>query len=185
MNRTALNLVLMVAFVAGVWLLWRLRGDEEVVATPVQRSDYVLRDFELIALDEEGAESFTAQGPYLQRDVGGESLSMVQPRFTFPAAGGDGSWNARADNAWVSPGATEVHLLHDVSIVGPAGSSGTPLRVDTERLLVLPDEDALRSDHRVTITQGDSILAGTGLRGDMKAKRFELLDQVNARYVPR
>ena len=46
-----------------------------------------------------------------------------------------------------------------------------------------PDE--LRSEDRVTVTQGDSILAGTGLRADMKAKRFQLLNQVTARYVPR
>ena len=129
MNRTALNLLLLglaVALVSAA--LWQLRARPvAAVATP-DRSDYVLRDFELVTLNDQGRESFTVRGPYLQRDVTG---------------------------------------------------------LQTERLVVLPDTEQARSNHRVTVTQGDSILAGTGLRADLKAKRFELLNQVKGRYVPR
>lgn len=185
MSRTGLNTVLLVSalVLSGVavwqWSLRRVPAPE-----PPQRSDYVLRDYELTTLDSEGHESFTVVGPYLQRDVGGKSLSLVQPRFSFPDSD-EGRWQARSDSAWVSPGADEVHLLDQVRLVGPPTPAGLRTRFETDRLTVLPDAEQARTDERVTVTQGDSILAGTGLRADMKAKRFQLLNDVKGRYAPR
>lgn len=185
MNRVLLNLVLLVAATALVSLaVWQLRtGPSAPVAAP-DRSEYVLRDFELTTLDDAGAESFTVRGPYLQRDVGGRSLSIVRPRFSFPHEEG-GRWVATSEAAWVSPGADEVHLLRSVRVASPPSATGVVGTLETESLVVLPDADQARSDRRVTVTQGDSILAGTGLRADLKAKRFELLNEVKGRYVPR
>jgi lipopolysaccharide export system protein LptC len=185
MNRTTLNLALFVlASVLGAIALWQLRREEAPPAVAPDRSDYVLRDFELVTLDDAGQESFTVRGPYLQRDVAGRSLSLVRPRFSFPHEDG-GRWNTRSEAAWVSPGADEVHLLRSVVMLGPPTATGERNRLQTARLVVLPDAEQARTDHRVTVTQGDSILAGTGLRADLKAKRIELLKQVEGRYDPR
>jgi lipopolysaccharide export system protein LptC len=185
MNRAALNLVLLVTATLLVSLaLWQLRTREEPPPAPSDRSDYVLRDFELVTLGDDGREAFTVRGPYLQRDVGGKSLSLVKPRFSFPHESG-GRWNASSDAAWVSPGADEVHLLRNVTMLGPPTAAGLRNRLETARLVVLPDTEQARTASRVTVTQGDSILAGTGLRADLQAKRFELLKKVTGRYVPR
>jgi lipopolysaccharide export system protein LptC len=185
MSRGALNVVLLVLAVvlvgAAVWQ-WR---QQQVPPTPApQRSDYVLRDFEMTAMDSLGRESFTVRGPYLQRDVAGRSISLVQPRFSFPDAGG-GRWDARSDAAWVSPDADMVKLLDQVRMVGPPSPAGISTRLETERLTVFPDRNEATSERRVTVTQGDSILSGTGLRADMQAKRFQLLSDVKGRYAPR
>lgn len=186
MSRTGLNAALLVSALVlsgiAVWQ-WSLRRQPE--PEPAQRSDYILRDYELTSLDDQGHESFTVVGPYLQRDVGGKSLSLVQPRFSFPDSGGEGRWQARSDSAWVSPGADEVHLLDAVRMVGPPSPTGQRTRFGTDRLVVLPDAEQARTDDRVTVTQGDSILTGDGLRADMKAKRFQLLNDVKGRYAPR
>lgn len=185
MNRSGLNAVLMVsALVLGSLAIWQWRLRQVPPQEPPQRSDYVLHDYELTTLNDTGAESFTVIGPYLQRDVGGKSLSLVQPRFSFPGSDG-GRWQARSDSAWVSPGADEVHLLDKVLMVGPPSPAGLRTRFATERLTVLPDAEQARTEERVTVTQGDSILAGTGLRADMQAKRFQLLNDVKGRYAPR
>ena len=186
MNRAALNIVLLllaIVLVGVAYWQWQLRQVPPVEAP--QRSDYILRDFELTTLGEDGQESFTVRGPYLQRDVGGKSISLVQPRFSFPDADGVGRWNARSDAAWVSPKADQVHLMRKVEMVGPATDDTPGTRFDTERLVVFPDTDRATSDQRVTVTQPDSILAGTGLRVDMQAKRFQLLNDVKGRYAPR
>jgi lipopolysaccharide export system protein LptC len=184
MNRAWLNLALAVAFVAGVMLLWHFSEEPPARKASVQRSDYVLRDFELITLDDEGHESFTVRGPYLQRDVAGKSISLLQPRFSFPAADGSGRWRARADRAWVNEGADEVHLIDKVRMAGPASPGGLVTRFASDRLVVLPDTEEARSDGQVTVTQGASILTGNALRVDMKAKRFQLQNQ-KGRYAPR
>jgi lipopolysaccharide export system protein LptC len=185
MTRRGLNVALaLLAVVLGSLAVWQWRLRQVPPVEPPQRSDYILRDFELTTLNKEGRESFTVVGPYLQRDVGGRSLSLVQPRFSFPDRDA-GRWQARSDTAWVSPGADEVHLLDRVQMVGPPGETGLSTRFETEKLVVLPDVDQARTDDRVTVTQGDSILAGTGLRADMKAKRFQLQNDVKGRYAPR
>jgi len=185
MTRTSLNTVLAVtALVLGglaAWQ-WQLRQVPEV--EPPQRSDYILRSFELTTLGSDGEESFTVRGPYLQRDVGGRSLSLVQPRFAFPSSDG-GRWQARSDAAWVSPGADEVHLMDNVEMVGPPSPAGLRTRFNTERLTVFPDIDQARTAERVTLTQGDDILTATGLDVDMQDKRFQLLNDVKGRYAPR
>lgn len=185
MTRRGLNIALaLLAVTLGSLAVWQWRLRQVPPVEPPQRSDYILRDFELTTLDKDGKESFTVVGPYLQRDVGGRSLSLVQPRFSFPDRDA-GRWQARSDTAWVSPGADEVHLLDRVRMVGPPGETGLSTRFETEKLVVLPDVDQARTDDRVTVTQGDSILAGTGLRADMKAKRFQLQNDVKGRYAPR
>jgi lipopolysaccharide export system protein LptC len=184
-SRATLNLVLLgLALVLVSLALWQFRSRGQAPVAAPDRSDYVLRDFELVTLNDQGKESFTVRGPYLQRDIGGRSLSLVKPRFSFPHQDG-GRWNARSEAAWVSPGADEVHLLRAVRMVGPPSESGVANTLETARLVVLPDTEQARTDRRVTVTQGASILEGTGLRADLKAKRFELLNQVKGRYVPR
>ena len=186
MSRSVLNgilLVLAMALVAIAWWQWQLRQVPPVEVP--QRSDYILREFELTTLGEDGAESFTVRGPYLQRDVGGKSISLVQPRFSFPDAEGTGRWQARSDVAWVSPKADQVHLMRKVEMVGPPTAAGIISRVDTERLVVFPKTSRATSDERVTVTQGGSILNGTGLRVDMQAKRVQLLNEVKVRHAPR
>ncbi len=186
MSRAALNallLVLALTLVGVAYWQWLLRQVPPVEVP--QRSDYILRDFELTTLGADGAEAFTVRGPYLQRDVGGRSISLVQPRFSFPDADGVGRWQARSDVAWVSPKADQVHLMRKVEMLGPPSPAGISTRFDTERLVVFPDADRATSEQRVTVTQGSSILTGIGLRADMQAKRVQLLNEVKVRHAPR
>lgn len=185
MTRTHLNAFLLVSAIVLVSLaVWQWSQRPGPPPPAPQRSDYVLRDYELTTLDKEGRESFTVRGPYLQRDVGGKSLSLVEPRFSFPSSQG-GRWNARSEAAWVSPGADQVHLLRQVEMVGPPSEAGLRVRFATERLRVLPDVDRADTAGPVTVTHGDSILVGTGLDVDMTAKRFQLLNDVKGHYAPR
>ena len=185
MSRPPLNGVLLVSAIVLVSLaVWQWSQRPGPPPPAPQRSDYVLRDYELTTLDKEGRESFTVRGPYLQRDVGGKSLSLVEPRFSFPASQG-GRWNARSEAAWVSPGADQVHLLRQVEMVGPPSEAGLRVRFATERLRVLPEVDRADTAGQVTVTHGDSILVGTGLDVDMTAKRFQLLNDVKGHYAPR
>lgn len=184
MNRRVANPVLLVlALGLGALAVWQWQKRQAPPVEPPQRSDYVLRDYELITLDEAGREAFTVTGPHLERDPTGKFLTLEQPRFSFP--GDQGRWQARSDSAWVGPKADEVRLLSAVEMVGPADPAGLRTRFSTDRLFIFPDAQRAETADRVTVTHGDSILAGTGLRVDMSAKRFTLLDDVKGRYAPR
>lgn len=180
MNRRVLNPVLLVLAIGlGAYATWQWQRGRVPPPEPPARSDYVLRDFELTALNEKGTQAFTVSAPLLERDPAGKSLDIDQPRFTFPSA--TGPWQARADSAWVGPKAAEVKLEGGVAFTGPAQASGLRTRFETPTLSVFPDEQRAATDDRVTIRQGDSTYAGTGLRVDMTAKRFQLLQDSRGR----
>ena len=184
MSRRALNAwLLLLAIGLGSYAAWQWQRNRVPPAEPAQRSDYILRDFELTALGKDGLEAFTVTAPHLERDPAGKSLTLQQPRFGFPSR--EGRWNARADSAWVSPGAEEVRLIDGVSLVGPAERSGLRTRFNTPLLSVFPDTGRASTDERVNITQGESRYAGTGLRVEMDTKRFQLLNDVKGHYAPR
>ena len=92
-------------------LLWQLRdpGDDDQLLGP-PRSDYLLIDYELIALDAAGRESFSARGPLLARHPQLGSLDLGQPLFEFPDQNG-GRWTARAEAAWVDGDGEELRLM--------------------------------------------------------------------------
>lgn len=82
--RAALTLVLLVAAVLSGWSVWRHRERPPEPAGTAGRPDYVLHDFELVALDDEGRESFTLRAPTMLRNPGERSMEMATPVFLLP-----------------------------------------------------------------------------------------------------
>jgi lipopolysaccharide export system protein LptC len=164
--------------------LWQLRAREPAPGNAGARSDYVLHDFDLVSLDAEGRESFSVSAPYLERDPGGRSLSLRKPSFSFPDRQ-QGRWTATSDKAWVAEKGVEVRLIEQVRFTGPPTALGERTRFATEHLRVFPKQDLATSADPVTISRSDSILAGTGLRADMKSHRVQLLANVKGSYAPR
>jgi len=148
------------------------------------RSDYILVNFELTNRNEKGQEPYSVAAPHLERDPGGKSLTIREPKFSFPDRK-EGRWLASANQAWVADKGVEVRLNEKVEFIGPPAPSGERTRFSTAHLQVFPKQDLALSDDSVTITRADSILQGVGLRADMKAHRVQLLSNVKGRYAPR
>ncbi|KAF1684848.1 LPS export ABC transporter periplasmic protein LptC [Pseudoxanthomonas broegbernensis] len=179
--RTGLGLALLVAAIVSGWSAWRMRDRSAPAAAQAQRSDYVLRDFELVALGKDGAESLRLRAPQLQRSRDDESLDIDAPVFLIPAA--QGPWRVRADRGWVSPDGDLARLEGDVSgHSDPA--EGPPTTFRTTRLELLPDQDLVRTGAPVTLTRPGIMQTGTGLEANLKTRQYRLLSQVRTRYEP-
>lgn len=183
-KRGVLILVLLGLALVTSTLVWKLRPQARPVPAEEARSDYTLENFELVTLDEDGKESFSVRAPHLERDPQGKSLTITLPNFSFPGTAG-GRWTATAGTAWVGPKGEKVRLLRDVDMIGPVGPLGARTRMQTAELEILPKQDTASSPAVVTISRGDSILKGTGLKADLKTHRVELLADVKGRYAPR
>lgn len=174
-------ILFLVATITG-WMLWQLRErDEPPPLYGPPRSDYTLVEYELVALDEAGAESFRVNGPMLARHPFLGTLDVEQPRFLFPDSSGN-PWNARAARAFVTAKGEEVRLSGGVEFDGPP-ENGRRIELRTRQLTVLPKTRELVSDVAVTITGPGSILRGQSLRADLNARRFQLSD-VTGHYAP-
>lgn len=176
--------LLLVAAAASSWMLWQMYKREPVATLyGPPRSDYTLSDFDLIALDDEGKESFRVTGPMLARHPYLGTLDIEEPRFRFPDRDG-AAWHARSERAWAAADGKELRLIGDVAFDGPPEDANGPVALRTPHLNIFPDVREVRTDAPVDITSPGATLRGRGLHADLDARRFQLLSEVRADYAP-
>jgi lipopolysaccharide export system protein LptC len=180
--RGTLTVVLLLAALVTGWSAWRQRADDVVVQADSTRSDYVLRDFELVSLDKQGKEAFTLRAPEMARNPKDETMSLQTPLFLLPDKDGH-YWNVRAMTGWVSARHDELRLRGDVH-AKTAPESGREMWINTEQLNVFPETEVATSAVPVTITQPGITMTGTGLRADLASKNVKFNSKVKTRYVP-
>lgn len=177
-------LLFLLALATG-WMLWRMwQPEPDVVLVGPPRSDYFLLDFELVALDKQGKESFHAVGPRLSRHPYLESITVESPRFSFPDPQG-GQWTAQANEAWVDGDGDQLRLTGNVSFDGPPESRQGAVSMRTQELSVFPETRTVTSPVQVTVTMPGSILRGYGLQADLATRRLVLLSEIEGHYEPR
>lgn len=183
--RAVVTLLLLAGALASGYAVWNQGRQDTRVDGPAARSDYVLEDFQLIALDGKGQESFTLRAPKLERDPDAETMDIATPVFLIPAREGSSSdaWEVRSRTAWVSADGNELRLRGDV-VGKSAGRAGPATTMRTDELNVFPDTKRATSPRKVVITRPGSILSGRGLQLDLASKRYSFKSEVRHRYVP-
>lgn len=176
-------LLLAAAAVSG-WAVWNQRSRDHALAAPHGRADYVLEDFELVALDEQGKESFTLRAPRLARDPGAKTLDITTPLFLIPPrAGSQGEpWEVRSKTGWVSAKGEELRLRGDVKTISVGAAQ--PFTLTSEEMNVFPKTRRASSAAQVTITRPGSILRGRGLEVSLASMQYTLQSEVHTTYVP-
>ncbi|GAB2522973.1 LPS export ABC transporter periplasmic protein LptC [Lysobacter humi (ex Lee et al. 2017)] len=179
--RVVLTLALVLAAAATGWSVWRQRTP---APAPVQggRADYVLEDFELVALDAEGRESFTLRAPRLARDPAVRTLDIATPLFVIPPRAGSTAspWEIRSRTGWVSAEADEIRLRGDV-VATSTNESGAPMRMQTQQLNVFPETKRANSPVAVSIRQPGFTIDGRSMTARLDTKHV-LLKNIKARY---
>ena len=181
--RLWLGLALLAAAVVSGWSAWKHHKDNAAAEAPRLRPDYVMRDFEMISLDDQGQEAVTLKAPLMQRNPSDQTWAISMPLFLLPDPKGQ-PWELRAQSGWVSAKGEELRLKDNVVGTSPTGAA-TPTEFKTTHLNVFPRQNLARTDAAVTITQPGSILSGTGFETNTKTKRYALKSQVHSRYVPK
>ena len=181
--RMVLGLVLLVSAVLSGWSAWKQRDVPEPETSAVERSDYLMRDFEMISLDDEGKESLTLRAPEMQRDPDDQTFTIATPLFLLPDSDGR-HWEMRAASGWVSPKGDELRLSGDVKGTSPK-EAAVPSTFETQRLNVFPRKNLASTDAAVTITRPGSILSGVGFETNTKTKQDTFKSQVKTRYEPK
>lgn len=181
--RLGLGFVLLVIVIFTGWSAWKHRSGNAAAEAPRLRPDYVMRDFEMVSLDDKGQEAMTLKAPLMQRSPTDQTYLITTPLFLLPDPEGQ-PWELRAQSGWVSAKGEELRLRGGVVGNSPAGAKA-PTEFKTSSLNVFPNKNLARTDETVTITQPGSILSGTGFETNTKTKQYALKSQVRSRYVPK
>lgn len=180
--RLSLGLVLLVAAIFSGWSAWKQRARPEAAAGGPDRSDYVMHDFEIVALDKQGKEAVTLRAPEMHRNPD-ESLSISTPLFLLPDSEGK-YWQMRAKHGWMSSDHSRLRLRTNVRGTSPTDVP-PPTMFRTQRLDIYPDKNLATTDLAVTITRPGSILSGVGFETHLKNKTYEFKSQVKSVYAPK
>ena len=136
-GRVGATLLLLVAALVSGWALWRQSGSDLPVVAGNGRPDYVLHDFELVALDDQGQESFTLRAPSMLRNPDERSMRMATPVFLLPDRH-DRYWRVSSRDGWISPDGDELRLVGDVQVASPPGER--KVGMNTYKILVAVHE---------------------------------------------
>lgn len=180
--RLGLGLLLLAAALSSGWSAWKHRDVPEAAPVTAVRSDYLMRDFEMISLDDEGKESVTLRAPEMQRDPRDQTFTIETPLFLLPDSEGN-RWQMRARTAWVSAKGDEIRLRGQVEGRSPLQEE-VPTTFDTDRLNVFPRRHLATTDSKVTVTRPGSILTGVGFEADTQTRQYTFKLQVKSRYEP-
>jgi lipopolysaccharide export system protein LptC len=90
----------------------------------------------------------------------------------------------RAERAHVNSDNSEVHMHNNVHMDRPASPANEPLHISSDYILVLPDDDVMKTDKQVVITSGQSTLTGVGMFANNATREFKLMNSVHGTYQP-
>ncbi|WDI92582.1 LPS export ABC transporter periplasmic protein LptC [Xanthomonas campestris] len=182
--RTTLGAVLLAAAIISGWSAWQQRARPVAAAVDDSKADYVLRDFELIALDKEsGKESTTLRAPEMHRNRADQTSEITTPVFLLPD-NANNPWTLRSKTGWISPKGDEMRLRGDVAGDSPTTGNTPPTTFRTESLDVFPQQNLAKTAAPVTMRRPGIMQSGVGFEADLKTRQYKLLSQVKTRYEP-
>jgi lipopolysaccharide export system protein LptC len=135
--------------------------------------DFMVDNFTVRRYNLSGNIQYVLTAPRMLHYTDDDSTEVGSPKMTY--YNDDRRTRVTAGKAWLSKEGKEIRLFDDVVLVREAMPDSAELVVTTGELLVYPDDDIARSNQPVTITQGGSILTGSGLETDNRSHVFKLL----------
>lgn len=182
--RAWLTLALGVAAVLAGLAIWRENSHLKTRGPAEYRPDYVLSDFTMVSLNQQGEEALTLSAPQLRRNPDTRAMDIDQPTFLFPDRN-NRRWRATAKTAWVSAKGEEVKLRGDAVIDSPAGDANQG-RITSPTLDVFTEKGKERATTQdaVVITKPGTIIRGRGLDADFNQDRVVLHNEVRIQYDP-
>ncbi|HTH93680.1 MAG TPA: LPS export ABC transporter periplasmic protein LptC [Rhodocyclaceae bacterium] len=169
-NSTALFPIVILLMLAGLTFWLQRASQVDNTADPNARHDpdYMIDNFTVQRFDQQGSLYQTLVAQHMQHYPDDDSSDVTAPHMTYL---GPRQTDVTADRANVDSGGKTIVLYDNVRVVHAGATAKDPAtQIDTSKMTVFPDDEIARSDVPVTITQGKSVLHGTGLEANNKTQ---------------
>jgi lipopolysaccharide export system protein LptC len=168
-KRTAHRWRLLALMLAGLffafgsfWLAQVMRSDDVRTVNVGDDPDYIIDNFSFVRMSETGQPRYVISGERLTHRPANntsvidkpvvQSMTVDHPRMTITA-----------NTANVNQDQNQIDLTGNVDISRPGGKATQPMRVRTEALTLLPDEDIAKTDKPIQMKLGASSVTGVGM----------------------
>jgi lipopolysaccharide export system protein LptC len=187
-RRRLLAVMLTGAFIAfgSFWLVQMVNRDASLsqVGGPLNEPDYIVENFSFVRMDETGKPRYVVSGRRLAHLPVGDVSQIDQPVMQSMAPA-RARMTIHANEARIRHADDQVDLIGNVDVIRLAAPNVQPMRVRTEALTVLPDEEILKTDATVEMKLGEATLRGTGMVANNATGRLQLASRGQIVYPPR
>lgn len=188
-HRWKLLTIMMIATFCAVGSFWLVQvmeredGDARF-GGPADEPDYIVENFSFVRMTDDGKPSYVVSGKRLAHTPQGD-VSRVESPVMEGMTPGRPRMTIVAKHAEIYHGEHRVELLGKVDIQRPATPTSEALRVRTEALTVLPDEEILKTTRPVDMQLGAATVVGTGMVANNATQKLHLASRGQIVYPPR
>lgn len=175
----------MIALALGsFWLLEVMRrGSEDFIPNSDRTEpDFYVEKFSYAKMSKTGEVQYQMSGARLTHNPQDDSYDIQQPVVRKLGSSNQAPMTVSAERGHVNSDNTKVDLHDNVRMDRPASPGSERLQVKSEHLVVLPDEDVIRTDKPVEITVGQSKLSGVGMYANNATRELRMSSNVHGTY---
>lgn len=167
------------------WLLDIMRRGAHDTFPTGQRvdPDYYVEQFNFVRVAKTGHVQYHISGIRMTHNPQDDSYEIQQPVIKSLSAN-QPPMTIRAERALADPHTSEVQLFDDVQMDRPAAANVKRMRLASDYLLVLTDEDIVKTHRPVELVFGNSVLKGIGMIANQATREFRLASQVHGNFPP-
>ena len=168
------------------WLLQLMERDDgdARLGGPMNEPDYIVENFSFVRMTEEGKPSYVVSGKRLAHQQQGDVSEVEQPVVQGLTPGRPRT-TVVANRGRIYHQEHRVDLLGNVDIQRPATPTSEALRVRTQALTVLPDEEIMKTDKPIEMQLGAATIRGTGMVANNATQKLHLASRGQIVYPPR
>ena len=180
---TALGFMLLVAG-GSFWMLQKSSETNENAATRLKTTepDYTIDKFRYTSTGERGRPEYQVEGERLIHYPDQDHITVQQLRVTAFSPHRP-PMKIRSDSAKINSDRTELHLYDNVILQRPSADNASELVATSDYMLILTEQDIVKTDRLVEAKEGRTVLKGTGMTADSSKQTLALHSQVSARYM--
>ncbi|EJN01251.1 LPS export ABC transporter periplasmic protein LptC [Herbaspirillum sp. YR522] len=184
--RLGVILVVLVALALGsFWVLQALRrnGDQTPVERPRGKPDYYLENFSYVKMAVTGLPRYDVSGTRMVHYPIDDSFEITKP-VVHSLDAARPPMELYSDTARVTDDQTQIHMYGNANAIRGAVKGNPPLHLVSQYLLLLPDDEIVKTDKAVAMTMGTTTLNGVGMIANNATQEVQLLGSVRGHYEP-
>jgi lipopolysaccharide export system protein LptC len=158
-----------------LWLLQVVRkgANDTLPAARRNEPDYYVEKFNFVRMSKAGEARYNIAGSMMIHRPQDDTYEITLPVINYLRPG-EPALHVRAERAVAVPDSSKIHLIDRVEADRPASATVTHFHLKSDYLLVLPDEEIMRTDKPVDLSYGLSHFTGTGMYLNNATRTFKL-----------
>jgi lipopolysaccharide export system protein LptC len=188
-HRFRLSIGMLLALFAAFGTFWLLElmnraGEEMQADMRMNEPDYIVERFSFVRLSKDGKPSYIISGDKLTHRPIDDSSEIDKP-IVRSLAQDKPPMDIRSKTARVDDVNSRVTLREDVTIDRAAGDANKELHLETDKLVIYPDEDRMETDQPVRMKSGGTTAQANGMRADNASRQLSLSGRGTLVFPPK